>query len=95
VRKFWHDEMVLNTNLFLLKCLLLPKLRATNHTTLSPPKAVFSKAISLPHFSLHCASTFQQMFLAFKAYLQKLISDNLGDSFCFIVIHSFRSHNPR
>jgi hypothetical protein len=87
--------MVLKTHLFLLKCLLLPKFKAKNHTTLSPPKAAFSKSNCLPHFSLQCSSTFQQMFLAFKAYLQKLISDNLGDSFCFIVIHSFRSYNPR
>jgi hypothetical protein len=87
--------MVLKTHLFLLKCMLLPKFEAKNHTTLSPPKATFSKSNCLPRFSLQCTSTFQQMFLAFKAYLQKLISDNLGDSFYLIAIYSFRSYNAR
>lgn len=90
---FWHDEMVLNTYLFLLKCLLLPKLKATNHTTLSPPKTAFCTTITFPYFSLQYASENQQISLAFKAYLKKLIFDNLSDKFCFMVIHSISSHH--
>jgi hypothetical protein len=90
-----HDEMVLNTYLLLLKCLLLPKLRAANHTTLSPPKPAFCKTLSLPYCSLQYASKNQQISLAFKAYLQKLIFDNPSYKFCFIVIHSISSHHSR
>jgi hypothetical protein len=92
---FWREEMVLNTYFFLFKCLLLPKIRAANQTALFPPKIAFSKAIPPPYFISQYAGTNQQKSLVFKAYLMKLVFDNLKDNFSFIVIHSFSIHHSR
>jgi hypothetical protein len=90
---FEHDEMVLNTYLLFLKCLLLLKLKAANHSTLSPPKAAFNNPISLPYCSSQTVNTTQPIYSAFNAYLQKLIFDNFIDKCYFIVIHSFSKHH--
>jgi hypothetical protein len=73
----------------------MPKLGAANNTALFPLKTAFSKATPPPYFSLQYAGTSQQKSLVFKSYLLKLIFDNLGDNFCFIVIHSFSLHHSR
>ena len=83
--------MSLTHYLIFLESLLLTKLKAANHTTLSPPETVHIAINSSPYFNLQYSSINQRLSKAIKTYLLKLNFDSFVQKFYFLVIHLFRN----